>query len=257
MWRPIRIALLLLVLVVVASQAMFDRHRARDWTGTQWIGLHPLNGDGSAVAEQFIANIRPENYVALEQFFAREGARHGLANDRLVHVELYPRPARPPPPLARDPGWLQVVVWSLRMRWYAWRAPNAPGQPSPAVRLFVLFHDPQRSPSLPHSVGLGGGRMGVVHAFASREQHGSNLFVIAHELLHTAGAADLYEPATNQPLFPDGYAEPDLRPLLPQRKAEIMAGRIPVTDSSSEIPRSLDEVVVGPITARDIGWTSR
>ena len=33
--------------------------------------------------------------------------------------------------------------------------------------------------------------------------------------------------ASKQPLFPDGYAIPQQLPVLPQRYAEIMAGRIP------------------------------
>lgn len=257
MWRSIRIAILVLVLVVVAGQALIDRRRSRDWTTTLWVGLHPLNADGSGVAERYLADIESEHYSGLEEFFAKEGARYGLAIEQPVHVEFYPRPARLPPPLVRNPGPLDAVIWSLRMRWYTWRAPNGPGQPSPNVRLFVLFHDPRISPTLPHSVGLSSGLMGVIHAFASRAQHGSNEFIIAHELLHTVGANDRYDLATNQPVFPEGFAEPELEPLLPQRQAEIMGGRIPITKSKSEIPYSLEEVVVGPITAREIAWTAR
>jgi hypothetical protein len=257
MWRSIRIALLLLVLVIVAGQALIARHRSRDWTTTLRVGLHPLNADGSEVAERYVREIDSEHYTGLEDFFAKEGARYGLTIDQPVQVEFYPRPDRLPPPLVRNPGKFDAIVWSLRMRWYTWRAPNGPGQASPNVRLFVLFHDPEVSSTVPHSVGLSTGLMGVVHAFASRAQHGSNEFIIAHELLHTVGANDRYDLATNQPAFPEGYAEPELEPLLPQRKAEIMGGRIPITKRESEIPYSLDEVVVGPITAREIAWTGR
>lgn len=257
MWRKFRIAVLLVVLVLVASNAFIDRRQSRDWTTTLWVGLHPLNADGSAVAERYLGEIDSEHYAALEDFFASEGARYGLTIDRPVHVEFYPRPDRLPPPLVRNPGKLDALAWSLRMRWYTWRAPDGPGQPSPNVRLFVLFHDPEVSPSLPHSVGLTSGLMGVIHAFASHAQHGSNEFIIAHELLHTVGAKDRYDLATNQPLFPEGFAEPELEPLLPQRKAEIMGGRIPITQRRSEIPYSLEEVIVGPLTAREIAWTPR
>ena len=255
MWRAIRIGLLSLVLLAVAVQALQDRRRSRDWSNPLWVALHPLNADGSDVAERYLADLTPQHYRGLEQFFAREGARYGLANDRLLFVQLYPRPADLPPALVRNPGWFDAVVWSLRMRWYAWRAPDGPGQPSPNVRLFVLFHDPRISPTVPHSVGLGNGRTGVVHVFASRAQHGSNEVIIAHELMHTLGARDRYDPATNQPRFPEGYAQPDQSPLLPQPYAEIMGGRIPVTAQYSETPHSLAEVRVGPVTAREIAWS--
>lgn len=81
--------------------------------------------------------------------------------------------------------------------------------------------------------------------------------VLAHELLHTLGATDKYAPSTNAPLYPDGYAAPEARPLLPQTKAELMAGRIPVEEQRAEIPESLSQVVIGMATSREIGWTRR
>lgn len=59
--------------------------------------------------------------------------------------------------------------------------------------------------------------------------------VMLHELLHTLGAMDKYDMRTNEPLYPDGYAELDLQPRLPQHKAEVMAGRIPCP---THVPKS-------------------
>ena len=81
-----------------------------------------------------------------------------------------------------------------------------------------------------------------------------NNVVIAHEFLHTLGATDKYDPATNQPLFPDGYANPDLDPLLPQRFAEIMAGRTPLSRNEAETPASLVDALIGNKTAQEINW---
>ena len=72
--------------------------------------------------------------------------------------------------------------------------------------------------------------------------------------MHTVGATDKYDLATNEPLHPDGYAEPDKDPLLPQTFAEIMAGRIPSSTTQSEMPSSLDKVLIGTKTAREINW---
>ena len=79
------------------------------------------------------------------------------------------------------------------------------------------------------------------------------LFVATHELFHTLGATDKYD-AAGQPLFPEGYADPYLEPRLPQYKAEIMAGRVPLTDGRAEIPMSLADTVIGYQTAAEIGW---
>ena len=139
------------------------------------------------------------------------------------------------------------------MRYWAWRAPVV--GPAPDVKLFVLYHDPERSPALPHSTGLQKGLFAIVHAFADPAMMGSNDVVVAHELLHTLGATDKYDPATGQPVHPAGYAEPDREPLYPQAFAELMAGRTPTSSTQAETPESLRYVVVGPETAREIGWT--
>ena len=75
-----------------------------------------------------------------------------------------------------------------------------------------------------------------------------------HELMHTLVATDKYDLSTGGPMFPDGYAEPDKTPLHPQRFAEIMGGHIPVNESSSQMPGSLAQTVVGKTTAEEINW---
>ena len=123
------------------------------------------------------------------------------------------------------------------------------------IRMFVLYHDPASLERAPDSHGLQKGLVGVVHAFAAREMTGSNDIVIAHEFLHTVGASDKYDFASGQPLYPNGYAEPDRKPLYPQPAAEIMAGRRALSEQESEMPRTLNNVVVGPATASEIHWT--
>jgi hypothetical protein len=170
-----------------------------------------------------------------------------------VHFTLASRLRDLPPPLDRRSNVLTRIIWSLHTRWWAWRTPEPPG-PAPDIKLFVLYHDPVRSPSLAHSIGLQKGLFGIVNVFADRGLLGSNDTVIAHELLHTLGATDKYDPATNQPTWPDGYAEPQREPRYPQEYAELMGGRIPSSASESSTPESLREVVVGAKTATEIGW---
>jgi hypothetical protein len=95
----------------------------------------------------------------------------------------------------------------------------------------------------------------VVYAFATPLMNGENDVLIAHELLHTVGATDKYDSATDAPLFPTGYGDPSQTPLYPQLFAELMAGRRMVAPDRWEQAASLDEVVVGPATALEIHWT--
>ena len=81
-----------------------------------------------------------------------------------------------------------------------------------------------------------------------------NNIVIAHEFLHTVGATDKDDLANDQPQFPDGYADPQRTPLVPQDQAEIMAGRRMLSETEWEMPDSLRSVVIGPKTALEINW---
>ena len=100
---------------------------------------------------------------------------------------------------------------------------------------------------------LSKGQIGIIHAYASRQQRRQNNVVIAHELLHTFGATDKYDLSTLQPIYPQGYAEPERNPRLPQAMAEIMGGRTPIEANSSEIPDGLADTLIGPETAQEIG----
>lgn len=103
-------------------------------------------------------------------------------------------------------------------------------------------------------MGLKKGLIGVVNAYSSQKFQQKTNVVIAHEILHTVGATDKYDLMTNQPIFPDGYAEPELDPYLPQTLGEIMAARIPKTKTKSKMPLSLSYTIVGENTAKEIQW---
>jgi hypothetical protein len=45
-----------------------------------------------------------------------------------------------------------------------------------------------------------------------------------------------------------------LRPLFPQPCAEVMARNRPVGPGAEMPPDRLDELGVGPLTAREVGW---
>jgi hypothetical protein len=220
------------------------------------VAVFPINGDGSDEAETFIRRLDADTFRNLENFFVEEAAEYGIRMEQPIRFSLAPQITGLPPVIDPDANVLSVVWWSLRTRYWAWRVPRNPPGAAPDIKLFVLYHDPARSPSLPHSVGLQKGLFGIVNVFADREMLGSNDTVIAHELLHTLGATDKYDLSNNQPRHPDGYAEPDKQPLYPQSFAELMGGRIPLSADTSQIPESLHQVVINRSTALEIGWSA-
>lgn len=254
MWKLVRIAVLLLVLAGVGAATWLDRVSSTSWDKTLWVGIFPLNGDGSDVAARYIDDLTAEDFASIESFFSQQAARYGVKIDRPVRVDLYPSPRELPPVLAPGSNRLQVMWWSLKTRLYARRMADVPGRPRSHIRVFVLYHDPKLNESVPHSLGMQKGLIGVVHAFAARNMNGSNSIVIAHETMHTVGATDKYDLGTGAPVYPGGYAEPESSPRFPQRYAEIMAGQRALSDHEQEMPETLREVIVGTQTAREIGW---
>lgn len=254
MWKTLRIVSLLLALAVVATSTWLDRATTTDWDDTLWIGIFPVSADGSAVSASYIRSIDRSEFSSIEAFFRSEAERAGIPVTDPVRVELYPALTERPPILEPGSSAVESAWWSLKMRWFAWRVSDVPGRVPSQIRVFVLYHDPAEKDVLPHSLGLQKGLIGVVNAFADAEMRGSNSIVIAHEVLHTLGATDKYDPSTDAPRFPDGFAEPALAPRYPQRFAEIMAGRRPITEEVQELPHSLREVVIGDVTAVEIGW---
>lgn len=255
MFKRLRVLILLTVLLSVAATALLNRWRAQSWERSQVLLLYPLNADASPLTEAYLRRLDAGAFRHLEPFFVAEAARHGLALERPIQVQLGEPIATLPPPLPQQGGAAATIAWSLRMRWWAWRH-TPPSSPMPDVRLYLLYHAPRNEP-LPHSTGLREGRLGIAHLFASPAQEGPNEVVIAHEALHTFGASDKYDLTTLQPLAPHGYAEPLQFPPHPQDTAELMAGRIPLSAARARMPVGLEEVMLGPLSAAEIGWRPR
>ena len=251
MFRKFRILILLLILATVGLGAWRANSRLAAWEHTIHVAVYPIAGDDSPATSRFVGKLGSDDFAEIAQWLQEQSDRHGRTVLQSVAIRVAPPIAARPPPAPRQASLLDAVMWSLQMRWWASRHDRIDG-PKPHIRLFVLFHDPERTNRLLHSTGLSKGQIGVIHAFASRQQRQQNAVVIAHELLHTFGASDKYDLATGQPIWPQGYAEPERTPRFPQRIAEIMGGRVPIDEQQSEIPTSLADAVIGIETAKEI-----
>lgn len=252
MFKAVRITVLLFILFFVAVNTWLSQARSTDWKNSLWVKLYPINADGSVESASYISSLEADDFTAIESFVTRETVRYGKTLDRPLRVQLgYPIKEQPPV-VAPGSGMFDVMIWSLKMRWWASRTAGEQDSIEPDVRIFVRYHGPDHAFILENSVGLQKGMVGIVNAYASRRQQGSNNVIIAHEFLHTLGATDKYDPASGQPIPPDGLAEPDREPLYPQRYAEIMGGRIALAADDAIIPKSLKYTIIGPQTASEI-----
>jgi len=253
MAKALRVAALLFVLASVAVGAWRTRTLTTEWKRTLEVVIYPINGDARPSTSAYLATLEPAAFAPIVEFLHREAQRYGLALNYPIDVKLGPRVNAMPPAMPAGRAAPEVMLWSLQLRFWAWRH-DAYSGPRPDVRVFAMYFDPALTPRLEHSVGLKEGLVGIARVFAAAHMTSENAVIIAHEILHTFGATDKYDPASGQPVVPDGLADPAQVPLYPQQMAEIMGGRIALSEARAETPQSLELAVIGPRTAAEINW---
>ena len=252
-FRKFRIYLLLLNLVLVASITYWESALVRSWLRPLEVSIYAVNGDGSDASAAYIAQLTDETFGEIATFIDDQAPRHRLKKIHRTRIKMIGEIKQAPPaPPSGERGVVSALLWSLQMRYYAFRTTPF-WENLGRIRLFVVYHEGEDGKPLQHSLGLRKGLVGAVHVFASKEQSAQNNIVITHELLHTLGASDKYD-VQGQPVFPDGFTDPDEGERYPQHSAEIMAGRIAVRPDRAIIPANLEACAMGSKTAYEIGW---
>lgn len=257
LFRIFRILLLLSIFIALAFYAKTQKLKSRSWSKPLQVVIYPINTDSSSVVEAYINQLDDTVFDEIDNFFQKEAGYFSLITSQptitRVGVALFEHPPTPPKAPA---NFAEIAWWGVKFRYWAYR--NTPDDESNLhrVRIFVHYHEALEGKKLQHSLGLDKGLLAIVHAFASENQEQQNNIVIAHEFLHTVGASDKYS-ANNQPIFPHGYAEPDNHPLFPQVMAEIMAAKIPLSETQSKMAENLDQCVIGDKTAEEINWVQQ
>lgn len=253
-FKLIRILLLLLIFLGLAFYAQQQELKSRSWTEPLQLIIYPINAENKVVIGEYIAELDDSVFTPLDTFFERQGRDYELIIEHPTETHLGPELTnRPPPAPLPGAGYAAIIWWSLKFRYWVYQSTPDSDSNVRRIRVFVLYHEAVPGKHLPHSIGLNKGLVAVVNAFAAIDQDQQNNIVIAHEVLHTVGAMDKYA-ADNTPLFPSGYADSEQSPLYPQTQAEIMAGRIPLSETDMRMATSLQECVIGEQTAKEINW---
>ncbi|MDH5395822.1 MAG: hypothetical protein OEW97_06075 [Gammaproteobacteria bacterium] len=253
-FKNIRITVLLSILAVAAIYTKEQRLQTTSWYKPLEVIIFPINGDGSTATDHYLQQLTPNDFQDIDDFFVRGAKQYNLITEQPIITTLGSSLTYLPPAPPHDrKSVLHVMLWSMKLRYWAYK--NTPDTKSNKnrIRLYVLYHQGLDNQPLAHSLGIQKGLIGVIHAFANDKQNQQNSIIMAHEILHTVGASDKYD-RNNLPVYPDGYAQPEQTPLYPQRFAEIMAGRIPISNVRAQIPASLRHVIVGERTAKEINW---
>ena len=250
MWKKIRILILLIILLIVAVNAYRDQNQ--NWSKPVMVLLHPINADGLPTTQQYIQQLSGQDLNGAREYLEK-AAQQYRGQPTYFYFNLGRELKALPPKVPEQASLIDTVLWSLKFRFYAWKQHQS-ADGSPSVTLYLNYYDPAQTKQLKHSTALQKGRIGSVNLFASKKQAEQNKIVLVHELLHAFGASDKYDLATGQPLYPVGYAFPDQQPLFPQAKAELMAGHIPTSQTTSKMPDALEQTLINAITAIELGW---
>jgi len=253
MFRQLRILFAILILLFVSASVYLTQQRISSWQKPLYVYIYPINADGSQATQNYIDRLSDFRFSGISDYMYEQSANYANVTDEPFILSVSPQVDALPPAAPIGGSVPKVMWWSMKLRFWSWTH-NTDPRPAPDIQIYVLYYDPQNAQELPHSIGLARGQIGIVHAFSRNQYNQSNNVVIAHELMHTVGASDKYNLETDQPIHPQGYADPNRFPLYPQHRAELMGGRIPLSRNRSQMPGSLSNTIIGPITASEIRW---
>jgi hypothetical protein len=97
------------------------------------------------------------------------------------------------------------------------------------------------------------GRIGTSTSSSTRTWWDFALFVVAHELFHTLGASDKYD-AEAARSCPTGSRSRICRHAFLSDALRSWRAIASSRRADERVPETLDELGVGPATAREIGW---
>ena len=253
-----RVGVLLTILAVVLVWAWRDTRSRRgrnEWrrplsVAIVLVRLGPLD---DAAVSAFRLRV-----AALEARLAVERRRYDPGSERpFAFTFVGPVDAGEGPPRNAGGG----VLDSARETWALWRWTSGINGPAALdagaydSRIYVAARAPvSEERAVVEGESEQGGRIGAVEVELDPSMVDLALFVTAHELFHTLGATDKYDEAGGT-LLPGGLADPTRVPPFPQAFAEVMARNRPVLPGVEVPPETLDELAVGPETAREVGWT--
>ena len=257
---PLSVVLFLILITVMTNMA-YTLHHARQWETTKSVVVIPFPADADDLeTKRYIDKLDGAYFKPVVDFFDRETRRYGLANHRPYRFR-WQRVARASPPMLRNDAGMAATVWySWSMRVYTWYI-RVTQHIADHVIVYAMFRQTRK-----HTADS----TGLVEEYASKSLDKFSVcfinlstdrglqvkdrFVLAHELLHLSGATDKYDVATGEPSFPQGYADPEKQPLYPQTTGLLMAMAIPFSPEYSALPKTMQEISIGALTAKEINW---
>ncbi len=253
--RRLIILLIIFAIVGYAGLTIFtNRYEATNWQKPLIVTIFAINQKADPAIDAYVKHVRPAQFQETIQFLQTQAEHYGIHSKPIITLQMGSeiKGKRPPEPPKEGNNIISNLIWNLSLRYWAYKHAHSTHTQS-HINVFILYQKLTPHKQLPHSFAIQSGYTAVVNAFADPNKRSRNNVVFAHELLHTIGATDKYNHKL-LPLYPDGYAYPNEDPLYPQDKCEIMAPYILSTALHAKPAQQLQQCIVGPQTAHEIGW---
>ena len=154
MFKRLRIAALLYLLLFAAAAQWLTARRSSDWDAPLRVDIYTVDGDRRSATREYLDNLKPAEFGPVEAFFATEARRHGLGLEPPFRLRIVAEHQDALPVLGARPGPLGTLWWSLRMRWLATSLQWQSGGPSGDLVVFAVFHEPAGPIALDRSTAL-------------------------------------------------------------------------------------------------------
>lgn len=155
LFKTFRIIVLLSIFASIAFYAKTQKLKSRSWSEPLQVIIYPMNGDGSAIVEQYINQLEVSTFKDIDQFFQDEAEHYSLSiqNPTLTSLGSIIRTLPPIAPTL-DSSFSKIAWWSIKLRYWAYKVTPDNNSNLHRVRVFVYYHQAEENKKLQHSLGL-------------------------------------------------------------------------------------------------------
>jgi len=154
-FRSFRIFALAILAILAFGITYGPIWNLRRWKKTVFVNIHPIAAQASEEVDRYIRFLDDDDFRPIEEFMIQEGRSWQLRLDSPIKVSLSDATTKRPPNLSStDPNTWDVIKWSLKFRYWAYKVLKDKQDPPADIDVFVLYYPPQSRSALTHSVGL-------------------------------------------------------------------------------------------------------